>query len=338
MTAETDLTAQFSAAIALIYESIIGDVQPIAVEKAVRTLLDADEVVFTYQRRVPPSLFASYGGTTGEVPGNDNAVPAAEERSAPHVLSLDIVDRGYDKLRLIVVRQPGRTGFSDRDLAWLSLLQPHLQNAEAVRRLLPDGVLGSVASSQLTRTMSEGLGIVTADCEIIWLNTSAREILAAQQGLANVNGRLRAARAFETARIELLVREAAAGQPGVMLVDQTAMWLPYGLAFAPIEYDLTPVSGALRHGQPKSVLFTVKDMRPRIDVIVARLTGVFGLTKAEQRIAAMLLAGYNLSDAAGVMGKSLSTVKKQLRSMLTKTGTRSQAELLSMFLSVPSLI
>jgi DNA-binding CsgD family transcriptional regulator len=338
MKAETDRAAQFSTAVALIYESIIDDAQRGAVEMALCALLDADELAFTCQQTGSRPPFAAYGSGMADVSNNENAAipPSPAGRPAPHVLSLDIASRGYDKLRLIVVRNPGRTAFTDRDLTWLSLLQPHLQNAEFVKRLFPEGVLGSAASGHFVRSMSEGLVIVSADGAIEWLNPSARKILAARQGLSNRNGRLHATRAFETARIKTLIRGAACGHRGAMLVGHAAMWLPYGLAFTPLETDaMPPGAGADLY---RSVLITIKDMRHHIDVIIARLTDVFGFTKAEQRIGALLLAGHNLGDAADLMGKSLSTVKKQLRSMLTKTGARSQAELLSMFLSVPSLI
>lgn len=336
MNTETDRIAQFSAAVALIYETITDDARRVAVERAVCALVDADEIVFTRQRTGPHALFSPNGASDCDL--DDEAVAQIpDERPAPYVLSLDIIDHGYDKLRLIVVRHPSRAAFTDRDLAWLSLLQPHLQNAEFVRSLLPDGVLGSAAGSHLIRTMAQGLIIVSAGCEIMWCNPLAREILDAQQGLSSVGGRLRAARAFESTRIETLIREAAKGRRGVMLVEQSAMWLPYGLAFAPLEIDTMPQS-LPKPIQPGSVLITIKDMRRHTDVIIARLTDVFGFTKAEQQIGALLLSGHSLGDAAMALGKSLSTVKKQLRSMLTKTGTRNQAELLGMFLSVPSLL
>jgi DNA-binding CsgD family transcriptional regulator len=336
MTTETDRIAQFSAAVALIYETIIDEARRIAVEKAVCALVDADEIVFTRQRTGPQTRFPPNGAGNCDLDG-DEVAQVRDERPAPYVLSLDIVDHGYDKLRLIVVRHPSRAAFTDRDLGWLSLLQPHLQNAEFVKSLLPDGMLGSVAGSHLVRTMAQGLIIASADCEIMWINPLAREILDAQQGLSNVGGHLRAARAFESTRIEILIREAAKGRRGVMLVEQSSMWLPYGLSFTPLEVDTMPPAPP-RHIPPGSVLITIKDMHRHTDVIIAQLTDVFGFTKAEQQIGALLLTGHSLGDAAGALGKSLSTVKKQLRSMLTKTGTHNQAELLGMFLSVPSLL
>jgi DNA-binding CsgD family transcriptional regulator len=343
MDAVTDQTSQFSAAVALIYETIIGETKRAAMEQALCALLQADELLFTFhniphprsgRRKTADDLY----NPKASGPQEEASHVSQKVRAAGHILSIDVFDRGNDKLKLLVLRNPGRVPFSDHDLAWLSLLRPHLRNAAFVKSLIPDDLLGCSAGSHLVRSMSEGLIITTADGTIEWLNPTAQNILAAGQGLANVNGRLRAARAFEAARIKMLIREAVDGRSGSMLVDHASMWLPYGLVFAPLEFDFRPATTTSNAYQSRSVLVTIKDMRQHVDVIVERLTDVFGLSKAEQRIGALLLTGSNLQAAATTMGKSITTVKKQLRSMLTKTGARSQAELMSMFLSVPSLI
>ncbi len=343
MDAVTDQTTQFSAAVALIYETLTVGTQRVAMEQALCALLEADELMFTVQntpqtrygrRQTADNLqYLKADGVQEEA-----ADVAQKVRSPGHVLSLDIFDRGYDKLKLLVLRNPGRVPFSDRDLAWLTLLRPHLRNAAFVKSLIPENPLACSAGKHLVRSMSEGLIITTTDGTIEWLNPTARDILAANQGLTNANGRLRAARAFESARIETLIREAADGRSGSTLVEHASMWLPYGLAFAPLELDFRQTAAWPNLYERRSVLVTIKDMRHHVDVIVERLTEVFGLSKAEQRIGALLLTGYNLQAAATTMGKSITTVKKQLRSMLNKTGAHSQAELISMFLSVPSLL
>lgn len=339
----TDRASQFSNAVALIYRMHIGEKQRSDVEQAVCALLNADELLFT----ATGSTYAHFGiHSTGSNSGDiengatpgDGPPDAMALRSAGHVLSLDIIGRGYDKLKLLVMRNQNRVPFSETDLEWLSLLRPHLQNAEFVKALMPEGIFGNAVGCHLVRSMSEGLVITTADGEVEWLNPTARHILAAGQGLTYTNGRLRAARAFETTRIELLIREAADGHSGVMLVDHASMWLPYGLVFTSLDFDARLTTAMASAHECKFVLITIRDMRHHVDVIGARLTEAFGLTKAEQQIGALLLAGYGLQEAATILRKSLTTIKKQLRSMLTKTGAHNQAELLSMFLSVPSLL
>jgi DNA-binding CsgD family transcriptional regulator len=343
MEAVTDRTTLFSDTIALIYETHIGDTKRDAMKSALCALLGADELVFTATKNSQTRANTYRAKSKSAAAGNgelqkNGRQPLFAKQTVGHTLSLDIVDRGYDKLKLRVMRNPDRVPFTEHDLEWLSLLRPHLRNAEFVKTLMPEGVLGCAAGNHLVLSKAEGLVITTVDGEIEWLNPTAQHILTAEQGLMCVNGRLRAARAFETTRLELQIREAAAGRSGVMLVSHASMWLPYGLVFVSLDFDTklaAPVSSA---HEDRFVLVTIRDMQRHVDVITKRLAELFGLSEAEQRIGALLLSGFSLQTSAAMMGKSLTTVKKQLRSMLTKTGTHSQAELLSTFLSVPSLL
>jgi DNA-binding CsgD family transcriptional regulator len=330
---------QFSTAVALIYETHIGDTRRDAMKQALCALLSADELVFTATRndQAQDSIFSAGHAGEAEAPEYGSRDPLLQ-RSPGHILSLDIADRGYDKLKLLVLRNSDRVPFAESDLEWLSLLRPHLQNAEFVKTLMPEGVFGCAAGTHLVRSMSQGLAITTADGEIEWLNPAAQNILASGQGLMRVNGRIRAARVFETTRLELLIREAAGGRQGMMLVSHASMWLPYGLVFTPLEIDFNFATAMPKAREHNFVLVTIKDMQQHVDITVERLAQAFGLTKAEQQLGALLLAGCGLQEAAATQGKSLTTIKKQLRSMMTKTGTHSQAELLGMFLSVPTLL
>jgi DNA-binding CsgD family transcriptional regulator len=54
----------------------------------------------------------------------------------------------------------------------------------------------------------------------------------------------------------------------------------------------------------------------------------FGLTAAEARLAVALAQGETVEDYAGRTGRSMATVRSQLRSVFSKTGTHRQSELL----------
>jgi len=62
------------------------------------------------------------------------------------------------------------------------------------------------------------------------------------------------------------------------------------------------------------------------------LAGLFDLTPAEARIARALTEGLTLQDAATRYGLSLETVRSQLKSVLSKTGTHRQTELVALLL------
>jgi DNA-binding CsgD family transcriptional regulator len=61
------------------------------------------------------------------------------------------------------------------------------------------------------------------------------------------------------------------------------------------------------------------------------LRDIFGLTLAESRVAICLHMGLTVHDAAAQAGVRVSTVRDQLSSIFSKTGTSRQSELISIF-------
>lgn len=70
--------------------------------------------------------------------------------------------------------------------------------------------------------------------------------------------------------------------------------------------------------------------RPRAPLLFERL---YGLTPAEARIAARLMDGSNIAEIARVLGITSNTARTHLSRILAKTGTRRQAELISLLAS-----
>jgi DNA-binding CsgD family transcriptional regulator len=65
----------------------------------------------------------------------------------------------------------------------------------------------------------------------------------------------------------------------------------------------------------------------------AHLRALYGLTKAEARVAHALLDADHLADIAGHLGITLSTVRTRLQRTFEKTGTRRQSELARLLLA-----
>src|SRR6516165_4810974 len=63
------------------------------------------------------------------------------------------------------------------------------------------------------------------------------------------------------------------------------------------------------------------------------LAEFFGLSPAEARLAAALIAGKRLSAVAADRGVQITTVRTQLRSVLRKVGVKRQSDLLRMLSS-----
>jgi DNA-binding CsgD family transcriptional regulator len=67
-----------------------------------------------------------------------------------------------------------------------------------------------------------------------------------------------------------------------------------------------------------------------------RVARLYGLSRAESRVAALLASGYRLDQAAEVLGVAYETVRKHLKQIFGKTGTVRQAELVRMLVTGPA--
>ena len=65
------------------------------------------------------------------------------------------------------------------------------------------------------------------------------------------------------------------------------------------------------------------------------LTEVYGLTAMEATVAVQLLSGEHLPVIADSLGVSANTVRTHVKHAFSKTGTRSQAQLVSLLLKLP---
>ncbi len=66
------------------------------------------------------------------------------------------------------------------------------------------------------------------------------------------------------------------------------------------------------------------------DLSYSLLQQVFGLTKGEARLASGLLCGQSLEEIAEAHGVSVGTVRSQIKTLFSKTGTHRQAELVGL--------
>ncbi len=63
----------------------------------------------------------------------------------------------------------------------------------------------------------------------------------------------------------------------------------------------------------------------------------YGLTSAETEVANGLLTGFALKEIAALRKVTVGTVRDQIKSILAKTGTGKQAELVTLLMKLPKL-
>ena len=103
---------------------------------------------------------------------------------------------------------------------------------------------------------------------------------------------------------------------------------------APLRLLVAPMDSA--SAAREAAVWILAPQLPRLPD--ARILAVlFGLSRAEARLALRLLAGQTPQECAREAGVGVATVRSQLHSMFAKTGARRQAELVALLARVPVL-
>lgn len=182
-------------------------------------------------------------------------------------------------------------------------------------------------STVAARTLEQvAIGVIVADCNghLIECNAAAERILSRDDGIMVRWGQLKTPRVFETSKLTKMIANAAARQSETssdhMLVARSGGGAPYAVTVAPLGADLSI------YEQPLAmVLITNPDeLRPSQKT----LAELFGFSPAESNLAVALLQGRKLHQIAEDRGVRITTVRTQLSSILKKTGTGGQADLI----------
>lgn len=89
-------------------------------------------------------------------------------------------------------------------------------------------------------------------------------------------------------------------------------------------------------GKATAVVFiTDPDQKPAVQPETLRM--LYGLTRAETKLAMVLLDGKSLLEAAELNDVGRETVRSQLKSIFGKTGTQRQSELIGLLARLPEV-
>jgi len=214
----------------------------------------------------------------------------------------------------------------DRVLARLS------KAADVQLRLQSLGWSSAVAGHALDQ-LSTGVIVAEGSGRVVEMNGLAEQILRRGDGLAVENGKLRALRVFEAARLSASIAAATANQVGVstssrILIGRRAGRRSYILTVTPLDVRFG------FHDDPVALILVVDpdERSPKAN----ELAEYFGLSPAESRLAAHLVSGKRLAGISSTTGLAVSTLRTQLRSVLKKVGVERQADLLRVLASLPS--
>lgn len=165
--------------------------------------------------------------------------------------------------------------------------------------------------------VGEALAVLDGAGRVSAMSTAAQWLIASSPVLRLAERRLGARDPIDQRRFEHLVAAASRGEAGeLVMVDEAG------------EGVLVQAEG--ERSEVRLRLSSLKPPQGSAD----RFADLFGLTRAEARLAEALLEGHDPGDCANRFGVSRATVRSQLAALFDKTGRRRQATLLVLLAAV----
>jgi DNA-binding CsgD family transcriptional regulator/PAS domain-containing protein len=242
-------------------------------------------------------------------------------------------------LKALTMWRPDAVGEFDLNaVEQCRLLMPHLQRAVSISLHAEQARATVGALSDITERSDAAILLCDRDGKVKFANRAARAMAQgadafrlSQDGIEILDPRDAAALqrliAGATGRLEQI--DAARG--GVMRLSRKSGKAPLTVIVAPV----ARTSAWLENGSLAYVVISNPDaalMRPE-----TMLRQLYGLSAAETRVAERLMMGDNPEQAAAVLNVKISTARWHLASLYRKTGTKRQAELVRLLLSLPAV-
>ncbi|MBY0277236.1 helix-turn-helix transcriptional regulator [Candidatus Binatia bacterium] len=258
---------------------------------------------------------------------------------APSIgVTLDRDARG-EPIGIGVFRPRGARAYGDAELRLLRTLVPHLQRSTRAARRLALGEAQLAAGGDALELLPTAALLVDAEGHVVRANRKAA--LLAERGEPFVAGPRLMLRPEVAEELRRALAELRASRPGVARTNaRDAVMVRRGEARPPLWLHAMPCSSPEiagidgRRGWFFVLIDDPEDLpRPSADAIASAL----GLTNAEGRLCALLVAGRRLEHAATELGIARETARTHLKSAFRKTGARSQTDLVRLILQRPLL-
>ncbi|MEJ6001104.1 helix-turn-helix transcriptional regulator [Paucibacter soli] len=241
-------------------------------------------------------------------------------------------------VKLSALRSRNKGPYSSSELQFLGRLYPHIRRAcelnqrlESAAALERDAALGHGALS----VTHLGIIVLGSAGRVLHTNRKADQLLRAGTTLVLRQGQLHAGSAGRDAALMAAIRSAAQQRRPVNLhLGDAVLADNFCLTLMPM-----PRAGILLStaGIEASVVCLISTGSGQRAATIAQLRELFGLTPAEARVVRNLVNGESLAEVAQAQGLSRNTVKTQLHSAMSKTGTASQRAMIRLLLSIPAV-
>jgi DNA-binding NarL/FixJ family response regulator len=256
-------------------------------------------------------------------------------RRIQEVVRLDIFADPHRSQSISLARPWASGPFTSDELAFTRALMPHLQRVAALHAHVE-------GTTSIARTAIDALDgaqapllLLDASGRVVHASAEADRLLHEADGLSAGRDGLRAATPALSARLRAVLARTAGSSHAPGVSGALHLRRPSGkpdlvlVAIPAQSHSFGPDFGRA------SVVLQIKDPLARARPDPAILADAFDLTPSEAILAADLLCGLSVVEAAAKRGRSVATVRTHLASVLAKTGTARQSDLVRLLSRLP---
>ncbi len=247
---------------------------------------------------------------------------------------------------LAVYRDINGGPFGQHERALHGLLIPHISRALGIMFRLRDAELKVASTLSGFDQLATGVVLLGANGAVVFANRAARRVLQMEDGLrlragTGAGGQTWLAAEYPDAQQALNAAITQCVDPGAIEVPHFANAVrinrPSGGGAFTLNFSALPEQNEFGSGadHPSAIVFLNDPDKP-VEVDAEVLKRLYGMTAAECRLASRLCDGDALPAIAARLNLSENTVKSQLKSIFDKTGTRRQAQLVKLLVSLAS--
>jgi DNA-binding CsgD family transcriptional regulator/PAS domain-containing protein len=226
-------------------------------------------------------------------------------------------------------RGDGRVRLEPSSSELLHLLYPHIQNALRIYQALGTARERAHSVEAMLDTSATASLLLGPSGKLLHMNQAARTLVAEQDGIAESKGKITPTNAEHKAEFErlLALSTVADGAGGVITLQRKNGGQPLQALISPLH------NNGVKLPKCALVLVTNPDDHPQFPD--AMLKKLYGFTPAETDLANGFLTGLSPEAIAVVRGVSVGTVRSQIKSLLSKTNTQRQVDLVRLLYSLP---
>jgi len=185
------------------------------------------------------------------------------------------------------------------------------------------------AAVEALNLLSVGVVLVRGDGHVLNANRVAQRILEGGDGLSCGGGRLQAFYSHEQAALTRTIAAAVAETPagGAFTFARPSGRRALSVVVKALR------AGTAGAGRPRLAAVFITDPDQEVAAEAQTLSGLYGLTPAEARLASSLVRGMSPAQAAAALGLTVNTVRTHLKRIFSKTETRRQSDLVRVLLT-----